>query len=1013
MKNFTACRRSLRKKALREGVASDTLFTSVASEWREGVSRWVCGKDVVRGEREERRLLGAMIEANMLLTGLLCNEEAVTVQSFDQLKLLRRLTRIDEKQVFRDMVANGVNSVEDVENMLRRDVANRLRFLSPEKRVALRKKLSKKMENEDRWEKEILRHLLSQVNVTSAVIRNILRLHPNVGSLRRVTRLSLRNTFGIDDARLQDAIFGVVKCFSEDISIDGRSLFPHVTSLPSPFQCRGSIVLTDFARLVTIDLKSTCNSITLHGCGALERFRVDNVQGDLTVTNCERLGRLPEDLRVTGDVNLEGCTLLTSLDGLKFCGGDLKLRGTKIQQLPETLRFRGTVDCTDCTLLQKLPDSLAIPGSFILDGCASLTALPRVKLDVGGSMSLAGCSILNFPSDQFNVARTLDLRQCSVLGRLPNGMSVGQIHFPRNTPIIFPDADITIMGDLHIGGCTKSIAFPRRLHVGGNLILHECHRLHVLCEHFEKLVVLGNLVLSDCSQLTTIRGTNVSVHGNVYLNDLPSLEILEDIRISGNLTIWQCQSLFSLPENLSVGGDLNCAELFLLTFLPEHVQIGQNVRFETCPALTGVPQSWTEWGPTVSGRPHEIVLRETGITPRFLRQINSSSAEFVRFILFESVFQQQPLQGQQQACDFASLEDAISFWIDLAASGKGECSSLSEVIPVACRRELILFLSKLKQSKEAQVDEMKFGLALRVVEILKLLAKDAETREELLHCISASVDRCSDKSVWALNMLTLQIEVHKGRGDRKLLEDLAKRAFALELLHLHVRNLLDDMPLETDDVCVYLRFEIALRESLNLPVSAQAMSYPSYVEITDGQIEEARAEVSKSLETGLESWKATWPEWQRQIRMEAGESLCFDNLPSMQLPKSKEVTNLVGEEVSDPITFDNGKTCVSLADFIAHWVPSGKDFYGSCLAAETFASNVRRVAFVDDESSLEVEEDSSKREYEEVPVQKPRKDHVPTTAQPPPVAKIESPINSNKDRKLKRKPKQTSTLKTS
>ena len=34
-----------------------------------------------------------------------------------------------------------------------------------------------------------------------------------------------------------------------------------------------------------------------------------------------------------------------------------------------------------------------------------------------------------------------------------------------------------------------------------------------------------------------------------------------------------------------------------------------------------------------------------------------------------------------------------------------------------------------------------------------------------------------------------------------------------------------------DDVCVYLRFEIDLKDELDLPVSAMSMHFPNYIKI--------------------------------------------------------------------------------------------------------------------------------------------------------------------------------------
>ena len=110
-------------------------------------------------------------------------------------------------------------------------------------------------------------------------------------------------------------------------------------------------------------------------------------------------------------------------------------------------------------------------------------------------------------------------------------------------------------------------------------------------------------------------------------------------------------------------------------------------------------------------------------------------------------------------------------------------------------------------------------------------SEDKNVYEGLLVRISDSIDACNDKPAWALNQMGVLERVLKARGNRVALKELGRRILNLEIVHEHAKAKCDSLKF-VDDVCVYLRFEIALREDLDLPVSSSSMHFPSYIIIS-------------------------------------------------------------------------------------------------------------------------------------------------------------------------------------
>ncbi len=266
---------------------------------------------------------------------------------------------------------------------------------------------------------------------------------------------------------------------------------------------------------------------------------------------------------------------------------------------------------------------------------------------------------------------------------------------------------------------------------------------------------------------------------------------------------------------------------------------------------------------------------------------------------------------------------------------------------------LLKFLSKLRTTAEFQRPETRPGLARRVVEVFETILRDPFAREEvLLRCVD-SVDRCGDKTIWALNQLMITARVARARGNRAMLRDLGLALMRLDLVHARARQKIDSLGGDVDDVCVYLKFEIALREALDLPVSAQHMLFPAYIKIKKREFALVRDEALAITDAELDAWLESWPEWQRQVRQEAAQRLEWRDLEPIKLNKrlSLSLTTLMGDPLTQPVMLNKAGPW-EFAEIIERWTVTGLDFNNVRWPLKDFLSAIKRVELPPDHAPL-------------------------------------------------------------
>ncbi len=100
----------------------------------------------------------------------------------------------------------------------------------------------------------------------------------------------------------------------------------------------------------------------------------------------------------------------------------------------------------------------------------------------------------------------------------------------------------------------------------------------------DNLHVVGDLSLSYCKSLKSLP-SNLYVGGSINLGHCKSLVSLPDdfTKVGDDLYLSDCVSLKSLPNNLHVGGALNLYECESLESLPNNLYVGEYLQIKNTP----------------------------------------------------------------------------------------------------------------------------------------------------------------------------------------------------------------------------------------------------------------------------------------------------------------------------------------------------------------------------------------------------------------------------------------------
>ncbi|GBG27871.1 Disease resistance protein RPP5 [Hondaea fermentalgiana] len=516
----------------------------------------------------------------------------------------------------------------------------------------------------------------------------------------------------------------------------------------------------------------------------------------------------------------------------------------------------------------------------------------------------------------------VDCRKCPALVEIPMALRVqGDCNFQWCSSLAHLPDTVEVGGNLDLSSCKSLQGLPDKIAVAGDLTLRQSTGVHALPEVLE---VGGDLKCGGLRGLRTL-GRRLIVHGNLDCSALRSIE--------------------ELPQTLVVERDLNCNSCVNLTSLPADLVVGGDVYLERCEALDSLPTEMLGWQAREDGEPHEVYLGSSGLGVSALEWLRNVEAPFLRFHV--SLRANRQNEETVDVPPFESFAQAVAFWSTYAADEHGDpvspdftAEDVNDVVDDASKRGVLVFLSRLRGAKEFLLAEMRPRLAMRVLEVLGILVSDEVAREEVILRMVDSTDACDDKPIWALNQMQLLVETARARGSESRLRALARRVMNLQVVHEHAMAKCNSLGF-VDDVCVYLRFEIALLEDLDLPVSALAMHFPKFMEIKDREIDAARQQALAISEEQVDAFLETWPEWQRFRRESVAAEIRWEEIPEARgVSLRRSLRDLFGQKVDEPVIFRGRQW--SLPDLLRHWVAHGVDFNNVPISEDDLISGLSR-----------------------------------------------------------------------
>jgi len=700
-------------------------------------------------------------------------------------------------------------------------------------------------------------------------------------------------------------------------------------------------------------------TLSLHQVGITslpESLRLEN----LSLHDIPRLKKLPDDLRVTEALDLKNCALTTLPRMLAVEA--MRISQCKDIELPEGLRVKESLLLERCGKIKNLPISVrpvvalgvvhtpleSIPQKlrlqqFSLRGCYKIDSLPH-DLSVSEDFTLEDSEISRLPKMQ---CRNCVLTRCKNLDSL-EGIKVSE-------GLVMEDCGIeqvpegTVVDHLAIQKCANLLRLPRKLKCRLNLHVVECPELEELPE-------------------------SLSVHGDISFASLPKVTALpRQIGAGGMLFVAECDALRELPydiavETLILHGNQN------LTRIPSRVR-AHDVSISRCTSLSSLSDSFLRSAHAVQLGLNGLLEVERGRIERFCEE-NGIQITFIDD------------REEERVQKLSTLKEAVEFWRKVA-SGRAQIPDsefddheedeeeeekdrhsemkefvneddgsaadeleLEEYVPSYHVRDLLQFLTKLQLSAEFKQKELRQGLAARVLEILRTIRDSPATREEILVHISDSLTSCADKLTWAMNHIYASALTARARGDREALKDLGMRLMRLAIVEKHARN---HPNVAADDVCVHLFYEIALREELDLPVSAEKMLFPKFVRVTRQQLDAAKMEALSVTEEQLDEWLKQWSEWQRHLRLQVARGIRWNELKRGRLDKRSSMRAFSGDPMKHPVMLGNAGP-YEFDELMQRYIDYGTDFFNHKIAQEDLQRNLRRLEPPEQEKDEELDE---------------------------------------------------------
>lgn len=364
--------------------------------------------------------------------------------------------------------------------------------------------------------------------------------------------------------------------------------------------------------------KDTC---VIYGTVAPDRLH------SMTVSNCQQLETLPEDMPALNNLTISHCRVLRMIPVLpvlrrlviNHCASlstldaatlvqsltHLELKQCVFTVLPDALcqlTALGTLTVMECERLTCLPSSLGnlckLQSLFVL-GCPLIPALPESMGNLASlavlkssvpilwplphntehlysvhdvqhkfkplRVTLSNLACVSLSEGLFNTCTTLELNGCNALTAMPGGLaSLERLHVEDAIALIFVPDDLSAMASLTTLNLERCPCLTRLAGLGDLCAAH-----HIIIHHCGITVLPDSLC--NLSQLQTL-----SLRGCEALTCLPtSIGYIGSLR---HLDILSTR-VHRLPASLGYTSSVRFSGTKHLTFPPPHIKIHEWHRF--------------------------------------------------------------------------------------------------------------------------------------------------------------------------------------------------------------------------------------------------------------------------------------------------------------------------------------------------------------------------------------------------------------------------------------------------
>lgn len=142
------------------------------------------------------------------------------------------------------------------------------------------------------------------------------------------------------------------------------------------------------------------------------------------------------------------------------------------------------------------------------------------------------------------------------------------------------------------------------------------------------------------------------------------------------------------------------------------------------------------------------------------------------------------------------------------------------------------FFERLRSIRSFAKDPNNTNYPVRVLRVIAVMCRDREARDEIVHLMNAALGECQDRiSLYFSEIETLCI-AKEYLNEHSTLEDcarLVRRVYNLDRLDYHLRIHIRSYSRPIDEVEIFLRARIFLRNILDLPVNVTTMRFSALI----------------------------------------------------------------------------------------------------------------------------------------------------------------------------------------